>query len=410
MTKPNSRPAPTKIKCVCCNAPTKKNKSHLVFDEYGQFRRIQFLLAECLGKQVFEVAGGQQSICSECLNQLDQNYAFKLKCSKTNKEYESEDNRSDHSSVDEVDDETEDVDDELSLGPTDETEPMSDEIVMVDLPQTQETNFCHTNKINETIIKDECAIPTETNTDEGSIKLQNYLESIAVADDENSKRFRLILSSQTTPDDGSSQRSDGAFNVEEMIEIVDKEIMYSDAKVEPIDDDESHEEVELLDYVEILDAVPTVSKQESPDYLESIFADATDYNYSNKEDPTAASPTIATSFIESLTVHSVKEIIRKGIPTHRLLIPPKPKVMVKKNRQLSRRTQLSRYDGVDEDEDDDEHMLLNDVDTFVPKLKIEQVNNDEAEPVVDLDEYVSAIASVSFCEFSPFIGQPHCKV
>lgn len=372
---PKSSPKPlTKTKCVCCNAPIRKTKSHLVFDEYGKFRRIQFLLAECLSKQVVEVPGGQQSICIECLNQLDQNYAFKLKCMRQNEEPP-------------IDEESEEDSDQSAEEEVMEVEQSSvgvetDDNNVMPLPNTLKMEHIETDNIEYKVIGNRSPL-LEILDDDGSLN------------DHKGSVCELIIgvedSAAITED---SQQSNENLELEAIETFV----------IEEDDEQDAENKSQNLD--------PLNEKQESQDVIDLVFTDVSEYVCSlngeiDDDINHADSPTIATSFIESLTVHSVKQIIRKGIPTHCLKIPPKPQFEDTRKNVPSRSEVLNKVNG-----DDDEEDLSTDDDFFVPTLKIEQIEmkiSKEMEPV-DLDEYVRAIASVSFCEFSSFVGQPFCKV
>lgn len=68
-------------KCKCCNTLlSNKSNNHLIFDTSGREKNIQFLLSDCVGKQVEEFDGLDQAICNDCLEQLQQTFSFKQKC------------------------------------------------------------------------------------------------------------------------------------------------------------------------------------------------------------------------------------------------------------------------------------------------------------------------------------------
>lgn len=435
MPKPNT--AANKLKCVCCNAATKKNKSHLVFDEYGKFRRIQFLLAECLNKKVAEVTGGQQSICVECLNQLDQNYAFKLKCTKPDKaatSEESEDSDCEQSAT--APEESEKDGQSLSVG-------TADDEVLDSLPAEIKPDHSDTKnyKSNKGELENKA---TDIDDDVSMISQDQESGSEYIIDSQLSDRQPYVVKIESEVETLNGYEI--VYYQDEYVDChqeTEQNEMMADASA---DDEQFHDQDEHLanDQLDEIDdesqdgdsqqdkvnSSEEIQQKQSkpsshPACIDIIFTDeATEYNYSAKDEhqiPISESPTIATSFIESLTVHSVKDIIRKGISTHCLKIPPMPSTEERVNtRKCSSQYTKNKHRnndqqnlGYSQDEDNEDDDMLMDVDeAFIPKLQIEQVTSmaNDSEPPVDLDDYVREIASVSFCEFSPFIGQPICKV
>lgn len=396
MPKPSQKP-PAKIKCVCCNAPTKKHKSHLVFDEYGKFRRIQFLLAECLNKKVIEVAGGQQSICVDCLNQLDLNYAFKLKCSKQSNDQDETEGSNDESEQSDEDAHEESIVDEdvADYGDDDKFNVVVKEAENVLLPPpkfeielSETADDDHLNGIKEEI---------EEKTNEIDVESTMSLDQPEISTTSIPDEYMMV----NKVDNSSS------VNLENEDHIEYEEIEHFE--------EIHHDQIEDESSTSICYESGDQRHETADDYTEMVFADPTEYDFVMNESPP---PTISTSFIDSLTLHSVKEIIRKGIPTHCLSLPPEPKIIDRNKQHFSRsNTFNARHHEqglVDhnsrEDDDDVDEKILVDEEEFVPELQIEQIQCfAESEPA-DLDDYVRNIASVSFCEFSPFIGNPVCKV
>lgn len=314
-------------KCVCCTDLLKRNKTHNIFDEYGKFRQIQFLLSECVQKTIVEVPGSRQAICSDCLNQLEQNYAFKLKCTSQ----KTEDNSDDAEDVEDADDaeDVKDADDavaeasdglahvhegdgDILIDYEDEHAAVSEAVITYDpeCPIIVKVEPEHLSSSNVIVVTEPCSSPNRT---------EYY-------DDE--------------------QLNDGVdLNVDCRL-IVESEL----------------ESVQVADVIEYEPCDQLEMKPEDDDVVD----DATMSESVEKPEVFMAT----TSFVDSLTVHSIKEIIRAGIPVHSV--------------------------GSSHVQDEDDPLD-------------NRVENEEEHPI-DVDEYVMSIVSVSFCEFSPLYGRPKCVV
>lgn len=418
MPQPNTAPKP---KCVCCNGRIEKNRFQLVFDDYGQFRRIQFLLAECVNKLVTEIPGSKQAICTDCLNQLEQNYAFKLRCSKQNADDADDANgddgddseKSDHSSSNTAKDEP---------SPDEEAAVFND--VDMDLVKTEHlvSSTCENSNLpemSEVGVKEEIfPEPASETDDDHMIELEelaslDHMSEFGKTAQNQTDCGELEFIDETSPaqaDDDNCLLLESKYVSFPESDSID-EIFTNDAN----DDEYLEEEESVNTEHELLEEAANVG---------TAFIDDAAIAHDDVHIPLEKASNIGTSFIDSLTVHSIKEKIRKGIPTHCLRIPPMPTKSLKKNSIKTFRpskaiaTMTGRIDSTGdlidilEGQDEDGTSAFDDPESFVPKLTIEHIGelNDESDGPVDIDDYVMSIVAVSFCEFSPFVGHPVCEV
>lgn len=76
-------PSPPSIKCSCCKLIFPSNaKRHHIFGNSEAAPRLQEMLTAFLVKPIVEKVGTDQAICDNCLAQLEQSYAFKMRCLK----------------------------------------------------------------------------------------------------------------------------------------------------------------------------------------------------------------------------------------------------------------------------------------------------------------------------------------
>lgn len=77
------------IKCMCCKLifPANANR-HPIFGNHDTAPRLQQMLTTFLMKPIIAKLDTEQSICDNCLAQLEQSYAFKMRCLKLQEEEE----------------------------------------------------------------------------------------------------------------------------------------------------------------------------------------------------------------------------------------------------------------------------------------------------------------------------------
>lgn len=327
----NSKKTVDKQKCMCCNSTLKKNKSHNIFDECGKNIRIQFLLAECVQKLVYELSGTVQAICSDCLNQLQQSYAFKLKCKNLK---------------------TDDDDDD---GDEEEEEDTQSEVILNDQPDNVE------------VIQDE---PYNGNK---TIELE-ILNEVAGEYDHVSTASASELRDQNPEHTDYPTRNDEIdVNV-----AMETEVLEDYDSIQTTQDLSTAQITEhYLEDVFLTDVTDVECANPDPDALKQIDGLG---SASTSEEQVLFDP--ANRFVESLTVHSIKEKIRFGIPVHAVHC-------------TSNRENDSASDCEDRSGRPDRSETRLQLDDEVP---------------IDVDEYVMSIVSVSFNDYSEFQDCVMCNV
>lgn len=399
----------TANKCTCCNGVLKKNKAHHIFDEYGKFRRIQFLLAECVQKKVIEVSGTVQAICSDCLNQLEQNYAFKLKCMSS---------RSDDNEIDEDDehDEVEDDDgegDEMQLEVKNETGIDDGDDIELDTLVKNEKEFVLEiiDDVDDAVPEEieEIAKPTEIQTQQDQLE---FIDTDLIDDD-------ATLDSENVLQDGDVE------HIDDDVEHIEEDVEHIEDAVEHIEDSAAYDS-EHIKFDMDLDIVDGDANSTTNEDIVVYVAMETDKqavcDRSDPQNPSAeqdadeqiiheftiqkeedAVPELADSadsapdellfdpaktFVECLTVHSIKEKIRSGIPVHAV-------------RCGSDREPDEADESGDADQDSERRERSA---AAASMLQLKE------EVPIDVDEYVMSIVSVSFCEYSQFHECVMCDV
>lgn len=395
----------SKQKCKCCaTGLTDKLNAHLIFDESGLEKNIQFLLSDCLGKYVDESDGLDQAICNDCFEQLKQSFLFKQKC---RNQCEDEEQIEEESEDDESDNEIENRE-EQNENDNNDNEFSHENIIELDNISTSDK--CTINVEN---------IPSNESYDVIEMNDEIFKEEDFAGFDLNDTNTVIHGIIYERADTNALEEDDKS-----LIGLLEDN---SNTCITVINSNDHIIESNIL-FVNSIEDTENVDNNLSPD---NYIIDETDLKFEEEFDK---SNIFRTSLTECLTAQSYKDYLRKGIPIHQTVPKRSPETKTtsaaKKEGTEDESTSLDVQKIVTSDDlikilEDDYHSENDskrkrldkdtDCDEFkIPKIKIFDVCEnveylEEANPI-DIDEYIMSVVCASYDEELNFLSSVTCRV